>query len=141
MTTAESLIVSATAEMKETESSRKKQKGLFQELRAMSAAMIEEEGLLNHAQAALVLDISTRRIGELVETGKFTRFEFLGRTYVSVREVVARRQADIKSGRPPRVGVEKIKKAAQLVSKFDLTNLAVGSLVGDLDRAKKRRKK
>ena len=72
------------------------------ELRQMTRASIEHEGLLNHAQAALVLDVSPRRIGELVELGKLTRLDFLGRTYVSVKEIVQRRKADVKAGRPPR---------------------------------------
>ncbi len=99
---AESLIASATAELRETQTSQKKQTGLLKELKAMGQAMRDEDGLVNHAQAALILDVSTRRIGELVETRKLRRFEFLGRTYVSVREVLERRGADIKAGRPPR---------------------------------------
>lgn len=125
MTIAESIIASASAELREPESSGKKQKGLLKELREMSRTMIEEEGLLNHAQAALILEVSTRRIGELVETNKLRRFEFLGRTYVSVREVLERRGADIKSGRPPRVGLEKLKTAVKIVGNYDLTNLAM----------------
>jgi len=53
----------------------------------MSEAMIEEKGLLNHAQAALLLDVSTKRVGELVRLGRLTDFTFLGRKYVSMREV------------------------------------------------------
>jgi hypothetical protein len=39
----------------------------------MSDAMVSEEGLLNHAQAALMLDVSTKRVGELVRLGKLRR--------------------------------------------------------------------
>jgi hypothetical protein len=85
MTSAESLIVSATAELKETETSSKKQKGLRKELWEMVQAMKDEEGLVNHAQAALILEVSTRRIGELVETGKLRRFNFLLRHWSWVR--------------------------------------------------------
>ena len=42
----------------------------------MSEAMIEEKGLLNHAQAALLLDMSTKRVGELVRRGNLTDFTF-----------------------------------------------------------------
>src|SRR5438552_218377 len=68
----------------------------------MSEAMIEEKGLLNHAQAALLLDVSTKRVGELVRLGKLTDFTFLGRKYVSMREVWDRNKQDLKAGRRPR---------------------------------------
>jgi hypothetical protein len=68
----------------------------------MSEATIREEGLLNYAQAGLVLDVSTKRVSELVRLGKLTRFEFLGRTYVSLREVGDRLAQQIKAGRPKR---------------------------------------
>ena len=35
-----------------------------------------------------------------IENGKLQRFEFLGRTYVSVKEVMERRMADVWAGRP-----------------------------------------
>jgi hypothetical protein len=73
-----------------------------QQLQKMSEAMIEEKGLLNHAQAALLLDVSTKRVGELVRLGKLTDFTFLGRKYVSMREVCDRSKRDLKVGRPPR---------------------------------------
>src|SRR5207244_997185 len=68
----------------------------------MSEAMIEQKGLLNHAQAALLLDLSTKRVGELVRLGKLTNFTFLGRKYVSMREVWDRNKQDLKAGRRPR---------------------------------------
>src|SRR5437764_7426362 len=57
------------------------------QIKRMSQAMIDEKGLLNHAQAALLLDVSTKRVGELVRLGKLTDFTFLGRKYVSMRQV------------------------------------------------------
>lgn len=75
---------------------------LQREVETMSETMVEEQGLLNHAQAGILLDVSTRRIGELVELGKLKRFDFLGRTYVSMREVRERREMDLKAGRPRR---------------------------------------
>jgi hypothetical protein len=73
-----------------------------QQVEKMSEAMIEEKGLLNHAQAALLLDVSTRRVGELVRLRKLTDFAFLGRKYVSMREIWDRNKQDLKAGRPPR---------------------------------------
>jgi hypothetical protein len=64
----------------------------------MSEAMIAEKGLLNHAQAALVLGVSVKRIGELVRLGKLSRFDFFDRTYVSMREVCQRDDEELKAG-------------------------------------------
>src|SRR6266480_6949221 len=72
----------------------------YSELQEMSEAMVREKGLLNYAQAALLLDVSTKRVSELVRTGKLRRFDFLGRPYVSMREVGERYQQDLKAGRP-----------------------------------------
>jgi hypothetical protein len=143
MTAADSLILSATAELREPKAGEKKRRGLLEELRAMSRAMQEEEGLINHAQAALVLDVSTRRVGELVETGIFRRFEFLGRTYVSVKEVMARREADVKNGRPPRHGLARVKAGVGIAAKYDLPNLAMETILPEVGekREKQNRKK
>ncbi len=72
------------------------------QMKKMSDAMVEEKGLLNHAQAALLLDVSTKRVGELVKLGKLTDFTFLGRKYVSMREIWERNRQELKAGRPPR---------------------------------------
>ena len=45
----------------------------------MSAAMIDEEELLNYAQAALLLNVSVKRINELVRQETLEPFEFFGR--------------------------------------------------------------
>jgi len=143
MTVADSLILSATAELREPKPRARKRKGLIDELRAMSRVMQEEEGLINHAQAALVLEVSTRRVGELVETGTFKRFEFLGRTYVSVREVLARRESDVKGGRPPREGLAKVKAALGIMANYDLPTLAIETVLPEVanKREKRARKK
>src|SRR2546429_1774223 len=72
----------------------------YAELQEMSKAMVQEKGLLNYAQAGLLLDVSTKRISELVRLGKLKRFDFLGRTYVSMREVGERYQQELRVGRP-----------------------------------------
>src|SRR5205823_14143327 len=70
----------------------------YAELQEMSKAMVEQKGLLNFAQAGLLLDVSTKRISELVRLRKLRRFDFLGRTYVSMREVGERYQQELKVG-------------------------------------------
>ena len=134
--------MSATAELKNDEDSKEKRVGLREELWGMIQAMKEEEGLINHAQAALFLEVSTRRIGELVETGKLRRFNFLGRTYVSVREVLQRRDSDIKAGRPPRNKVGRLKTAGKVLANYDLPNLTMELVVsGGIKEEKKPAKK
>lgn len=112
-------------------------RGLLAELRQMSLISKQEEGLLNHAQAALLLEVSTRRVGELVELGKLRRYNFLGRTYVSVKEVMARREADVKAGRPPRSVGRRITTAAKLVANYDVPNLAVDAFTQEPKKKKK----
>jgi hypothetical protein len=101
---------------------------LLAEVRQMSRISQREEGLLNHAQAAAVLGVSTRRIGELVELGKLCRYDFLGRTYVSVQEVLERRSAEVKAGRPPRSVAQKIRTAATILGNYDAVNAAIDAI-------------
>jgi hypothetical protein len=106
----------------------------------MSKASFEHDGLLNHAQAALILDVSTRRVGELVELGKLTRLNFLGRTYVSVREVVARRDSDIKAGRPKRTMVQRIKNTAKGLAQYDAVQAAVTAVTPEPKKGRREQK-
>lgn len=99
---------------------------LQREVEAMSETMVQEQGLLNHAQAGILLDVSTRRIGELVELGKLSRFNFLGRTYVSMREVKERREMDLKAGRPRRTLVQKIVVGVKAAISSDAGQLTQG---------------
>ena len=103
---------------------------LKREVEAMSEAMVEQQGLLNHAQAAIVLDVSTRRISELVELRKLSRFDFLGRTYVSMREVKERREQDLKAGRPPRNIPQQIMVGVKAALKSDAGQLRQGGYTG-----------
>src|SRR6266513_1396421 len=89
------------------------------EFQRMSAAMVEEKGLLNHAQAALLLDVSTKRVGELVRLGKLTDFTFLGRKYVSMREVWDRNKQDLKAGRRPRRMGQRLPGRAKATARTD----------------------
>lgn len=120
---------------------RKEREEIGRELEAMSAAMIEEEGLLNHAQAGILLDVSVKRIGELVRLGKLKRFDFLGRTYVSVREVRDRRNQDLKAGRPKRNIVERVTAGLKAAVKTDAAQAKLGGFSGPYERAKARRKR
>ena len=111
--------------------------GLMEQLRAMSKAMRDEDGLLNHAQAALFLEVSARRVAELVELGKLTRFEFLGRTYVSAKEILARRDADVKAGRPKRGVGKRIAIAVKVVGAMDLAQAFQGGPFPAEEKGKK----
>src|SRR5204863_2649840 len=91
----------------------------YGELQEMSNAMVEEKGLLNYAQAALLLDVSTKRVSELVRTAKLRRFDFLGRAYVSMREVGERYQQDLKAGRPPQSVGKRVTAGVKAAFKTD----------------------
>jgi hypothetical protein len=112
---------------------------LLAELRQMSRVSQREEGLLNHAQAAAVLGVSARRVAELVELGKLSRYDFLGRTYVSVLEVLERRNAEVKAGRPARSVAEKIRTAAKILRNYDAVNIAVDAITPEPKKPKKRK--
>jgi hypothetical protein len=100
-------------------------KSVLREFDAMSKTMVEQEGLLSPSQAGLILDVSARRVSELMELGKLTRFDFLGRTYVSSLEVKARREMDLKAGRPARGTMAKLKMTLKAVAQMDVPQLAV----------------
>jgi hypothetical protein len=106
------------------------------ELQRMSDAMVEEKGLLNHAQAALMLDVSTKRVGELVRLGKLSRFDFLGRTYVSMREIWERNQQELRAGRPPRPLGRKIVAGLKAAVQTDSLQARLGGFAGPYEKAK-----
>ena len=102
----------------------------WQQVEKMSEAMIEEKGLLNHAQAALLLDVSTRRVGELVRLRKLTDFTFLGRKYVSMREVWDRNKQDLKAGRRPRRMGQRVAAQLKAAVKTDSAQASLGGYAG-----------
>jgi hypothetical protein len=89
------------------------------EVEQFSKVSAREGCLLNHRQAALLLDVSAARVSELVSLGKLTRYDFLGRTYVSHREIAARREIDVKAGRPSRTVAQRLAKTFRIVANFD----------------------
>ncbi len=139
MTTA--LTLSATAMARSAKDRSKRKAELGRELDDMSAVMVREEGLLNHSQAALLLDITPARLTELVNLGKLTRYDFLGRTYVSVKEVKNRREQDLKAGRPVRNLVQKVAVGIKAALKTDAVQAKQGGFAGPFEKAKSRRKK
>lgn len=99
-------------------------RSVLAELEEMRKAMLREDGLFNAAQSALFLDVSRDRIYELLELGMLTKYEFLGRVYLSYKELCARRAADVKAGRPPRNTVQRLKVGAKTVRHMDAGQLA-----------------
>jgi hypothetical protein len=104
----------------------------------MSAAMIDEEGLLNYAQAALLLNVSVKRINELVRRRTLDPFEFFGRRYVSVRQVRERYREGLKAGFPPLTKGQQILASLNAAAKTDLNQVRLGGYAGP--HFKKRRK-
>lgn len=113
----------------------------YAELPEMSKAMIREKGLLNYAQAGLLLDVSTKRISELVRLGKLRRFDFLGRTYVSMRDVGKRYQEELKAGRPPRGIGKRAVASIKAALRTDKAQAKLGGYAGSYVRAKHEAKK
>jgi hypothetical protein len=113
----------------------------YAELQEMSEAMVREKGLLNYAQAALLLDVSTKRVSELVRTGKLRRFDFLGRPYVSMREVGERCQQDLKAGRPRRSVGKRAAASVKAALKTDRNQARLGGYAGPYVRAQTRQQK
>src|SRR5439155_21754259 len=113
----------------------------YAELQEMSKAMVGEKGLLNYAQGALLLDVSTKRVSELVRTGKLRRFDFLGRPYVSMREVGERYQQDLKAGRPRLSAGRQAAASVKAALKTDRVQAKLGGYAGPYVRAKTRQQK
>ena len=107
----------------------------YAELQEMSKAMVEEKGLLNYAQAALLLDVSTKRISELVRLKKLKPFDFLGRRYVSMREVGQRYQQDLKTGRPRRGVGKRAVASVRAALKTDSAQAKLGGYAGPYVKA------
>jgi len=108
------------------------------ELQRMSDAMVAEKGLLNHAQAGLMLDVSTKRVGELVRQGKLTRFDFLGRTYVSMREIWERNRKELRAGHPSRPIGRRIAASLKAAVQTDSLQARLGGYAGPYVRAKEK---
>jgi hypothetical protein len=106
------------------------------ELQRMSDAMVEEKGLLNHAQAALILDVSTKRVGELVRQDKLHRFDFLGRTYVSMREIWERNRQELRAGLSPRPIGRRMMASLKAAVQTDSLQARLGGYAGPYGRAK-----
>jgi hypothetical protein len=113
----------------------------YAELQEMSKAMVEQKGLLNYAQAALLLDVSTKRISELVRLRKLKPFDFLGRRYVSMREVGQRYQQDLKAGRPRRGVGKRAVASIRAALKTDIAQAKLGGYAGPYVTAQVRAKK
>ena len=102
----------------------------------MSETMVEERGLLNHAQAALLLEVSTKRVGELVRLGKLRDFTFLGRKYVSMREIWERNTQELKAGRPGRGIAKRATASIKAALQTDKVQAKLGGYAGPYVRAK-----
>jgi hypothetical protein len=135
-------VTSSTFALQASDSARAAARSEMQrELQAMSDAMVKQKGLLNHAQAALLLDVSTKRVGELVRLGKLTRFDFLGRTYVSMLEVQERYKLDLKAGRPPRGLAKRAVASVKAALNTDKVQAKLGGYAGAYVKAEHQAKK
>jgi hypothetical protein len=77
----------------------------------------EEGGLLLASQAALLLDVSRVRVYQLMDAGLLAWWNFFGQRYLSVEQLEARRDADVKSGRPKRSIAQRVVGTAKSLSR------------------------
>jgi hypothetical protein len=110
------------------------------ELEKMSEVMTAERGLLNHPQAALVLGVSVKRIGELVRLGKLSRFDFLGRTYVSMAEVCKRDDEEIAAGARKRSKATRLVAGVKAALKTDGAQIQLGGFQGSYVKAEQKKR-
>lgn len=113
----------------------------LEELPRMSQAMIDEEGLLNLPQTGLLLNVSTKRISELVRERKLKSFQFFGRTYVSVKDVRKRYREGLKAGFPPLTKGQRIIASVRAALKTDRYQAKLGGHAGAHVRAKHEQQK
>jgi hypothetical protein len=99
--------------------------GGFWEFRKVS---VEEDGLFLPAQAAIALDVHPSRVLQLMDVGIFRTWHFFGKRYLSCREVGARRQADVKTGRPRKSVAQRVKGTVKMLAMTD-AHQAVSVLV------------
>jgi hypothetical protein len=78
-----------------------------------------EQGLLRPAQAALVLDVSNQRVLQMIDSGVLGHWEFFGCKYLSARDLVARRAAEVKGGRPKKSFGQRVKTTAKTLAIMD----------------------
>ena len=84
----------------------------------------KEGGLLSPSQAAVHLGVSKVRVHQLMEAGILRKWVYLGKPYVSCQDVADRREADVKTGRPKRGVVDRIKGAAKVIAANDMVQVA-----------------
>jgi hypothetical protein len=101
--------------------------GFLQFMRVSS----EEGGLLSPSQAAVVLEVSPQRVAELVKLGQLRKWDLLGKSYVSVRDVDARRKTELKAGRPVRAMGQRLKVAAKVLRENDSAQWAATATFSD----------
>jgi hypothetical protein len=110
------------------------------QLEEMSKAWKVHGGLLNYAQGALTLGVSTKRVHELVRLGKLEKFEFLGRPYVSLNQVCERADQDLRAGRPRRSLGQRIAATVKVLANSDSVQARAVAVPGPKARRKQERK-
>jgi hypothetical protein len=108
------------------------------QLQEMSRVTVKEKGLLNYAQAGLLLDVSVKRISELVRLRKLTRWQFLGRNYVSMTDVRNRYQQELKDGRSPLSKRKQIVASVKAALRHDRLQIRQGGFQGPYQKKLRR---
>ena len=132
-------LISSTFALQATDSDRAAAHlDAHKQLQEMSDVMVKEKGLLNYAQAGLLLDVSVKRISELVRLGKLKRWQFLGRNYVSMTGVRKRYQQELRDGRSPLSKRKQIVASVKAALKHDRLQMRQGGFQGPYQKKLRR---
>lgn len=113
----------------------------LEEFNEMSEEMVRQKGLLNVIQAATYLEVSRERIYELMELNILRRFDFLGRVYLSFKDVQKRRRDEIRAGRPKGSVARRLAISIKGAVQTDPVQKAQGGYAGPVYNPKRRRQK
>jgi hypothetical protein len=110
----------------------------LEEFQAMSEEMVRQKGLLNVIQASTYLEVSRERIYELMERKLLDRYDFLGRVYLSFKQVQKRRRDDVQAGRPKGSIARRIAVSLKAAVQTDPIQRKQGGYAGPVYRRKRR---
>jgi hypothetical protein len=141
MTSAISLSHSATQSTRANRDKGELSARELEEFNEMSEVMVKQKGLLNVIQAATYLKVSRERIYELMERKILDRYDFLGRVYLSFKQVQKRRRDDIQAGRPKGSLARRLAISIKAATQTDPIQAKHGGYAGPVYRRKGRGRK
>jgi hypothetical protein len=141
MTSAIPLTHSATRSVKAKRDKGELSARELEQFNEMSEEMVRQKGLLNVIQAGTYLEVSRERIYELMERKILDRYDFLGRVYLSFKQVQQRRRDDIQAGRPKASLARRVAISIKAATQTDPIQAKQGGYAGPVYRRKRKNKK